>query len=713
MAQAFSSNGNNSFPISLMGDLTLKVYSAGALQGNAASITLNNQDIGIENYHRGLNVAIIDSTIGKPLYCTYFDTHVPGNTPAFVNFIETLPDGVIVAIAVKEEASQHFTETAQQVCQLIGSSSAHSLSFQSSYGIIGFKGKEIAAKSEKIAQNSPVTCEITFTPSLIQTEAYPMLEIVSGGRYHGNTAQMRLNGEIISFPNGYQNGLNVIIFDELTGNLLDTHSFDFSSNPASADAFAELIEDLPQGRGVAIAVQGDGKVNLSPRAEDAFHALGSQLIEQLAINASYGMVGYKGMNRGKAIENLSNTPSEYSTDPLSLKVWLSPFFSSSPFWQPPHKLYLPDYKSYDYFGSAIAIKGNYALIAAHLSDTADDYNIGAIYVLQWEQGYWQQFQSLQPMQLHRQAVFGKAVAINDNYSMIGAYLSKNLQNIATGAVYLYQHQPEQWELTQILYPQNVETEACFGAAIALEESWAAIGAYNGYNAQGKPTGTVDLYRLEGEYWQFEQRLQPPNGDSGDGFGYALAMSGNLLAVGAYRANTPDGVSGGAVYLFQQQGNDWQLIETLQPSDLSIGDGFGASIALENDVLLIGAPYQSTGVVYVYHHLVRKWQPVQKWQPKDLREGEKFGNSLDISGKLAIVGAQYGSSPNYPRSGATYTFERDSDRWKPKLKLYGSDCQSGDHFGYAVAIDGNRVLVGTPKATIFGEKDAGSVYPGQL
>jgi len=49
------------------------------------------------------------------------------------------------------------------------------------------------------------------------------------------------------------------------------------------------------------------------------------------------------------------------------------------------------------------------------------------------------------------------------------------------------------------------------------------------------------------------------------------------------------------------------------------------------------------------------------------------------------------------SGSAYIFERQSDgAWIQKAKLLANDGRGGDRFGWAVAIDGTKAIIGSPK-----------------
>ena len=83
--------------------------------------------------------------------------------------------------------------------------------------------------------------------------------------------------------------------------------------------------------------------------------------------------------------------------------------------------------------------------------------------------------------------------------------------------------------------------------------------------------------------------------------------------------------------------------------------------------------------------------------------DQFGQSVAISGDTVVVGARYEDSsttgvnttPNESgvESGAAYVFVRNSGVWTQQAYLKASNSESGDQFGWSVAISGDTVVVG--------------------
>ena len=77
---------------------------------------------------------------------------------------------------------------------------------------------------------------------------------------------------------------------------------------------------------------------------------------------------------------------------------------------------------------------------------------------------------------------------------------------------------------------------------------------------------------------------------------------------------------------------------------------------------------------------------------DASGGDHFGWSVALDGNRALVGAPYRDGFR----GTAYIFDLSGGNWNERADIsLGSDASGGDYFGWSVALDGNRALVGAP------------------
>jgi hypothetical protein len=214
------------------------------------------------------------------------------------------------------------------------------------------------------------------------------------------------------------------------------------------------------------------------------------------------------------------------------------------------------------------------------------------------------------------------------------------------------------------------------------------------------------------------RLSDGDGQFEDYFGWALAIDGDWIAVGAAGEDGGPGdplVDAGAVYLFERnQGgaNNWGQVVKIISDDAQAGDYFGRSVAMEGDTLVVGAIYEAggpgdpvpnAGAVYIFERNQggsNNWGQVKKLSAGDMQEDDYFGRKIDISGDTVVASSNNedgGPGDPTPNAGAAYIFERNlggANNWGQVKKLTAGDGQMNDFFGWA-AIDGDTIAIGAP------------------
>ncbi len=217
-------------------------------------------------------------------------------------------------------------------------------------------------------------------------------------------------------------------------------------------------------------------------------------------------------------------------------------------------------------------------------------------------------------------------------------------------------------------------------------------------------------------------LKASNTEGQDWFGSAVAVSGDTVVVGAPgEDSSATGVNGnedsngrsnsGAAYVFVRDGNgNWSQHSYLKASNVSSGDGFGSSVAVDGDTVVVGAPWQGTtasnsGAVYVF---VRdgggNWSQQAFLKASNAGTNDYFGTAVAVSGDTIVAGAPYersnsreingdGADNSAISAGAAYVFVRDGTTWSQEAYLKASNSDAWDKFGESVAVDGDTAVVG--------------------
>ena len=199
------------------------------------------------------------------------------------------------------------------------------------------------------------------------------------------------------------------------------------------------------------------------------------------------------------------------------------------------------------------------------------------------------------------------------------------------------------------------------------------------------------------------------------FGNSVAISGNVLAVGAFEEDAAVAERAGAVYVFVMSAADG-FIQTakLTAPVPTIREKFGVSVAIQNNVLVVGATGDFSGSrVWGSAYVFEKDPSSDAWLLKSkLTSGDHelfdyFGFAVGIANGVVVVGANGGGLLR-ALPGAVYVFQkRTSDgAWVRIDKLMAVDGKRDEEFGCAVATHGDMVVTGARY-----ERTQGSVHEG--
>ncbi len=377
-------------------------------------------------------------------------------------------------------------------------------------------------------------------------------------------------------------------------------------------------------------------------------------------------------------------------------------------WSETAKLTPTDGAPNDWFGGSVSLAGDRALVGARGDD--DDGNAsGSAYVFDFDKGTsnWSETEKFLPGDGVFGDYFGYAVSLSGNRALVGAHRNDD-NGINSGSAYVFDRLGTGWSETGILVPADGVADGNFGFSVSLSGDRALIGA-PGDDDNGAASGSAYLYEFDGTTWDQTQKLLPEDGDEYDYFGYSVSLAGDRALVGAHR-NDDNGLNSGSAYVFEFD-TKWSEIEKLLPEDGAIRDEFGISVSLSGSRALVGAHSTgdngiNSGSAYVFDFDSTAWNQTEKLLPTDGTGYEYFGVSVSLSGDRALVGA-YRDDDN-SLSGSAYVFDLVGTVWGETAKLLPADGAGGDFFGYSVSLSGDRALIGAHYDDDNGEA-SGSAY----
>ena len=234
-----------------------------------------------------------------------------------------------------------------------------------------------------------------------------------------------------------------------------------------------------------------------------------------------------------------------------------------------------DNQGNDNFGLSVAIDGNLAVVGAP-GDQDNGVWSGAAYVVDIVTG--QVTRKIVPADGMAYDHFGWSVSLSQHRAVISARWDSDVAWLA-GAAYVYDVTTGQ-QLHK-LYASDAASDDWFGRRVSIDGNHAVIGAHR-HDINGPESGAAYLFDVT--TGQELAKLVPADGEAGDLFGYAVAISGGMVVVAA-AGDDEMALNSGSAYVFDSSGNE---LAKLSASGGLSWDEFGTSVAIDRDIAVIGA-----------------------------------------------------------------------------------------------------------------------------
>jgi FG-GAP repeat len=246
----------------------------------------------------------------------------------------------------------------------------------------------------------------------------------------------------------------------------------------------------------------------------------------------------------------------------------------------------------------------------------------------------------------------------------------------------------------------------------LVASFVVVGAVSGVVSG---IGSASAERID---QLTEHKLFAPDAQRFGLYGYASAVNGNRMVIGAFLT---DGVvpQTGAAYVYQRIDGDWIVQAKLIAPDGQEGEIFGTSVAVDGQTVVVGAPGAASadgtrvGAAYVYRLVAEQWILEAKLFASDPRESGNFGfdQGVSIQGDTLVVAAAgpENGEEAITSGGAVYVFTRHGSTWTQTARLANPEGDALFSFGNSVSLSGKTLVVGASSS----DEAAGAAYVFRL
>lgn len=303
-------------------------------------------------------------------------------------------------------------------------------------------------------------------------------------------------------------------------------------------------------------------------------------------------------------------------------------------------------------------------------------------------------------------LYGTAVAIDADTLVVGAMLDDG-SAARSGAAYVFVRSGGTWTLQAKLTAADGDVFDLFGISVAIDGDTIAVGA-QGDDDSGATSGSAYVFVRVGSVWTEQAKLTAADGAEGDFFGQGVGVSGDTVIVSAYY-DQDAGFASGSAYVFDRSGTVWTETTKLTPSDHDADDYFGFAVALEGDTAVIGSPENDdagsqSGSAYVFVRSAGVWSEQAKLTASNASAESFFGYALALDGNNVIIGGR----KLFGVPGSAYVFVRSGSTWTEQAELTVSPPPDPSSLGAAVAISGDTAIVGGPTSND-GGTDAGAIH----
>jgi hypothetical protein len=318
-----------------------------------------------------------------------------------------------------------------------------------------------------------------------------------------------------------------------------------------------------------------------------------------------------------------------------------------------------------FFGKSVSLSGTVAVVGSPRDTNAVVSNTGAIYIFEYDGNNWNQVERLFASDKQTGDEFGTSVSISGTRILAGAPKDDD-SSAQSGSAYIFDYDGMDWNETIKLNASDPEENDFFAWSVSLDGNRAVIGAYQDDIPLGTTnSGSAYVFDLSVGSWSQTQKLVAVDGLDDSRFGYSVSLSNDRVIIGASN-DDEQGDRAGAAYIYDYSQNTWSQSIKLAASDAAAHDFFGWSVSLSGDKAVVGAwgtddNGTNSGSAYSFYNNNGAWTESEILKPDDGGINDQFGAAVALDGEITIIGSfkddGIDSSSAFD-SGAAYVFNID-------------------------------------------------------
>jgi hypothetical protein len=317
-------------------------------------------------------------------------------------------------------------------------------------------------------------------------------------------------------------------------------------------------------------------------------------------------------------------------------------------WQQTAKLHASDAQPNDEFGSAVAIHGDRILITANDGSTDNKQ----VYVFEKNNQHWQETAILQANDLADTDFYGSAISLWGDRALVGAR-----NHGVAGAVYVFEYTQGQWLQTDKLMPTELEAGDFFGWSMDLQGDVALVSAIRDDDVSGG-AGAVYVYQYDGMDWLIVDKLNAAGtGVDGRDFGRSLSLDQNRVVISG-QAFAPRNQQ--LAYVMEHNGSFWQHSQLLWPEDHLTDYSISKLSMHDEKIIFTGSHNDASvqaGAALLYVADQAGWDMNRIIAPQNIQKSDSFSHAAAIFGGWGMISSSTNADLGFS-AGAVYLVRED-------------------------------------------------------
>lgn len=378
-------------------------------------------------------------------------------------------------------------------------------------------------------------------------------------------------------------------------------------------------------------------------------------------------------------------------------------------WQKQAMLLAEDLKAWEGFGREVAISGDRVVISAPNPAEYERKIDGQVYVFEKQDGTWQ---------MHSRIDDEEVSWFGDDVSLSGDRLTVTSPSTGKVHLYEFDAVSNVWKINRIISANHASQRYPHPMAIAMDGNRLVLAEPNKRLSAGEfeQQGRVRVFEHQADGFVAMTPASFMNEEAngltvaGDHFGWQHVRSGDTMLVTASHDQSSKDAYMGAVYVYRKQGMYWWFQQKmLPPTSVPLNDfGFGSIVDMDEGTFAIGMPdavggrgKDIPGKVLVYQRNESgEWAHTATLMRDKYIQNDGFGKEVLVRGNKILVGAPENTAGNFKMPGSIFVFEQQaSGEWRqiqritPEVfpaNLYGGSIKHR-YFGQHISQSGNQLL----------------------